>query len=237
MTLKPYLDSRFAKVSATIRHWFLSSDLDQSVGVVSGSRLLISLLYGSFTNKENLAFAATEGKELMAYLASNKLGFIMVTEKLADMRGDELITQVRQLYPEMASILFVEEDASLNATNQTYKSPVIVASQDMLREDQALRRAILCAIGGTTYRSPSIPTGDVSDSIYAVKLSEHERKILEFYAAGLTINEMAQKLPLSQSSVKTYSRNLLQKLGVGNRQKALLKALQLGLISKPSVKR
>jgi DNA-binding NarL/FixJ family response regulator len=137
----------------------------------------------------------------------------------------------------MASILFVEEDASLNATNQTYNSPVIVASQDMLREDQALRRAILCAIGGTTYRSPSISIGDVSDSIYAVKLSEHERKILEFYAAGLTINEMALRLPLSQSSVKTYSRNLLQKLGVGNRQKALIKALQLGLIGKPSVER
>jgi DNA-binding NarL/FixJ family response regulator len=230
MTLKPFLDNRFSIVTATIRHWFLSSNLDKSVGVVSGSRLLISLLYGSFANKGSFAFAATQGKELIAYLESNKLGFIMVSEKLEDMRGDELIAQVTRLYPDMASILFVDGDTSLNETNQSYQSPVIVASQDMLKEDQALRRAILCAIGGTTYRSPSITKVDGLEPVYAVKLSDHERKILEFYAAGLTITEMAEQLPLSKSSVKTYSRNLLQKLGVGNRQKALIKALELGLI-------
>lgn len=232
MSLKPFLDNRFPVVSATIRKWFLSSSLDQSVGVVSDSRLLIALLYGSFPNKSNFAFAATHGKELVDYLANNTLGIIMVTERLADMSGDQLIAQAKQMQPGLASVLFVDEDTLSREPSKSYQSPVIVASKDMLKEDQALRRAMLCAIGGTTYRSPSILEANESDQAQSIKLSIHERKILEFYAAGLTIDEMAAKLPLSKNSVKTYSRNLLQKLGVGNRQKALIRAVELGLMSK-----
>jgi len=232
MSLKPFLDNRFTTVSATIRKWFLSSNLDKSVGVVSESRLLIALLYGSFSNKNNFSFAATHGKELLDYLANKKLGMIMVAERLADMSGDELIMQARQMQPSLASVLFVDELTSVAEPCKLYKSPVIVASKDMLREDQALRRAMLCAIGGTTYRSTSILEPIDANPVHSIKLSNHERKILEFYAAGLTIDEMAAKLPLSKNSVKTYSRNLLQKLGVGNRQKALIKAVEMGIMSK-----
>jgi DNA-binding NarL/FixJ family response regulator len=39
---------------------------------------------------------------------------------------------------------------------------------------------------------------------------------------------MAERLQLSPRTIQTYSGNLLQKLGVNNRQKALVAALKIG---------
>ena len=230
MSLKSILDSRFVEFSATFKTWFLSSDLDKSVAVVSGSRLIISLVYGSFKNKNTFAFASTSGQEFLNYLKKNKVGFLCVTERLEDMSGDDLIMQSIQICSKIGAILLVEDLPLKNQIGQDYKSPVVVAVDDMLKSDNALRRGFLCAIGGTSYRSPSVQPAHSDDFAYAIQLTDAERKILEFYAEGLTIDEMALRLPFSKNTVKTYSRNLLGKLGVGNRQKALLKALELGLI-------
>ena len=54
--------------------------------------------------------------------------------------------------------------------------------------------------------------------------------MLECYALGLTNAEAAERLNLSPQSTKTYSRNLLSKLEVSNRQLALIKALGRGLM-------
>jgi DNA-binding NarL/FixJ family response regulator len=231
MTLKPLLDKRFAEFSATFRTWFLSSNLSKSVAIVSHSRLFISLVYGSFKNKSLIVYATDSGQDFLNYLRRNSVGLICVTEKLMDMRGDDLVVQSKQICANIAAILLVEDVPPVNQVNINFKSPVVVAVDDMLKSDNALRRGFLCALGGTSYRSPSIQANSSENSsIGIIQLSDTERKILEFYAAGLTINEMVEELPFSKNTVKTYSRNLLAKLGVGNRQKALLKALELGLI-------
>ena len=46
---------------------------------------------------------------------------------------------------------------------------------------------------------------------------------------GLTNREAAQTLGLSTYTVQTYSSDLLAKLGVKNRQKALLKVVAMGI--------
>ena len=56
-----------------------------------------------------------------------------------------------------------------------------------------------------------------------------ERQLLEAYALGLSNEETATKLCLSVRSVQTYSGNLLKKLGTNNRQRALRRAISLGL--------
>lgn len=60
------------------------------------------------------------------------------------------------------------------------------------------------------------------------QLSVRERQLLEAYALGLSNQETANRLGLSVRTVQTYSSNLLQRLGVNNRQKALLRAMSLG---------
>jgi len=59
-------------------------------------------------------------------------------------------------------------------------------------------------------------------------LSLREQQLLEAYALGLSNKETAERLGLTVRTLQTYSTNLLQKLGVNHRQKALHRAVSLG---------
>jgi DNA-binding CsgD family transcriptional regulator len=154
---------------------------------------------------------------------------LLVTEGLDDISGDSLIQQSLVLQPDLRSVLLVEQHMLSPDSTRFFESDVVIASCDMLRSDFALRSGILAALGGARYRSPSIAADRSAGS--GIVLSSTERKIIEFYAAGLTIQEMSERLPYTKNTVKTYSRNLMQKLGVANRQKAIAAAIGLGFTS------
>lgn len=64
----------------------------------------------------------------------------------------------------------------------------------------------------------------------AEPLSERELEVLHLIAAGLTNQEIAQKLFISLNTVKTHTKNISNKLNVHNRTQAAARAKELGLI-------
>ncbi len=54
----------------------------------------------------------------------------------------------------------------------------------------------------------------------AADLSEREAEVLELVAQGLTNTQIAQRLKVSDNTVKFHLQNIYQKLGVGNRTEA-----------------
>lgn len=226
MDLRPFLSDNLEKFRALFQAWFLSANIDKSIAIASESRLVLSTLYASIKRKELITFASTSGNSLLAHLKSHKVGLLLVTEGLEDMSGDQFIQKALTLQPNLRSVLLVESHLLERQPPKIYNSDVVIASRDMLNTDFSLRAGVLAALGGARYRSPSINS---YSSGVGIELTATERQILEFYAAGLTIAEMAERLPYTKSTVKTYSRNLLQKLGVGNRQKAISAAIGFGL--------
>lgn len=63
-------------------------------------------------------------------------------------------------------------------------------------------------------------------------LSEREREVLACLAEGLTTLQIASRLYISENTVKTHIRHILDKLEASNRTEAVGKATQLGLIKK-----
>ena len=61
-------------------------------------------------------------------------------------------------------------------------------------------------------------------------LTRREREILALLAQGYTALEIAQQLTLALSSVKWYVQQVYGKLGVNNKQRAILRAGELGLL-------
>jgi non-specific serine/threonine protein kinase len=61
-------------------------------------------------------------------------------------------------------------------------------------------------------------------------LTRREREILAFLAQGYSAPEIAQQLTLALSSVKWYVQQVYGKLGVNNKQRAILRAGELGLL-------
>jgi LuxR family maltose regulon positive regulatory protein len=62
-------------------------------------------------------------------------------------------------------------------------------------------------------------------------LSAREQEILELVAAGLTNQEIADKLVISSETVKKHTGNIYGKLGVSNRTEAVARARVLDLLT------
>jgi DNA-binding CsgD family transcriptional regulator len=79
----------------------------------------------------------------------------------------------------------------------------------------------------------------VVDALRAAKsapsvLSAREREILGLVAAGMTADEIAERLVLSSHTVETHVRNSVRKLGARGRLHAVVLALQNGEIQPDS---
>jgi ATP/maltotriose-dependent transcriptional regulator MalT len=61
-------------------------------------------------------------------------------------------------------------------------------------------------------------------------LTRREIEVLALAADGLGGLELAERLVLSPSTVRTHFKNIYEKLGVRNRAAAVAKAMRLGVI-------
>ena len=59
-------------------------------------------------------------------------------------------------------------------------------------------------------------------------LSPREREVLALVGLGMTNGQIAEKLFISPRTVKVHVRHIFDKLGVGSRTEAALRAVQIG---------
>jgi len=207
----------------------LRSGLPRKFVFASSNKLFLSMMYGCATYKANVLGLFTTAREALACIRDNDTGFLLSTIDLEDGSGDALISQVRLVNPLLRCVLIADHHYWRPEDAMRWRSPVILSSQDLADDSEPWNQAMLSAMANTTYRSKSIPNPMVEEDESTVKLTPRERQMLECYALGLTNAQAAERLNLSPQSTKTYSRNLLAKLNVSNRQLALLKVMGQGL--------
>jgi two-component system, NarL family, nitrate/nitrite response regulator NarL len=61
-------------------------------------------------------------------------------------------------------------------------------------------------------------------------LSERERQVLQGFARGLSMPQVAAELFIGVSTVKTHTQRLYEKLGVSERAAAVAEAMRRGLL-------
>ncbi len=76
---------------------------------------------------------------------------------------------------------------------------------------------------------------NIHDSHMARLLSQREREVLNCVAHGITSKDIARKLFLSESSVRTYWYRVLSKLNALNKAEAIVRATRLGLLDATNV--
>jgi DNA-binding NarL/FixJ family response regulator len=96
----------------------------------------------------------------------------------------------------------------------------VVAAGNSLFGPEATQRLVERFAGGPA---------SVDDSILD-RLTEREREILRLLASGMSNAEVAEKLFLSETTVKTHVSAVLRKLGVRDRVQAVIAAYDAGLV-------
>lgn len=105
-------------------------------------------------------------------------------------------------------------------------------------EPDDLRKSILRVVEGQGALSPEVTApvlralSRFSTEVPAPLLSDRELEVLDCMVDGLTTQQIASRLFISENTVKTHVRHIFEKLEVSNRAEAVGKSMQLGLIRK-----
>ncbi len=105
-------------------------------------------------------------------------------------------------------------------------------------EPEELRKSILRVCQGQGALSPEVTTTVLKivarhqGSETQTLLSDRELEVLTCLADGQTTIQIANRLFISENTVKTHIRHILEKLEASNRTEAVSKAIQFGLIQK-----
>ncbi|GHH83820.1 DNA-binding response regulator [Kitasatospora indigofera] len=97
-----------------------------------------------------------------------------------------------------------------------------VAAGDMLFAPSVTRRLI------EAYAPPGLPAGDLPPAWHAV--TNREREVLLQVASGRTNGEIAERLVLSEATIKTHLNRVMGKLGLSSRAQAVVFAYESGLV-------
>jgi DNA-binding NarL/FixJ family response regulator len=105
-------------------------------------------------------------------------------------------------------------------------------------EPEELRRSILRVAEGQGVLSPEVTATILKAAARRGMpesegmLSDRELEVLGCLAEGQTTLQIASRLFISENTVKTHIRHILEKLEAANRTEAVSKAMQMGLIAK-----
>lgn len=174
--------------------------------------------------------------------------------------GKEAIEVVQKTHPDVVlmdiNMPVMNGVQALEAIHQQIKTRIIMLTISRQEEDlftaiaagadgyllknaepDDLRKAILNVMEGKSVLSPEV-TRPVLKALASAALpanekvvSKREVEVLECLSQGLTTSQIAAQLFVSENTVKTHIRHILEKLEASNRAEAVSKASQMGLIN------
>jgi len=176
---------------------------------------------------------AGDGRQALAVVREEKPDVVLLDVNMPVMGGVEMVEALQENdRPRILMLTISKHDEDLFGA--------IAAGADgyLLKdaEPDELRRAINLVAEGKSVLSPEV-TSRVLKAVSSshgippdVALSKREMDVLKCLAQGMTSAQIAKNLFISENTVKTHVRHILEKLEASNRAEAVSRAIQLGLI-------
>lgn len=176
---------------------------------------------------------AIDGAEAVRLAAALKPDVVLMDLVMPGMDGIAATRAIRRDLPEVEVIALtsVLEDASVVGAVRAG------AIGYLLKDTQAdeLCRAIRAAALGQVQLSPQAAARLMRELKTPIpmmaSLSERETEVLRCLARGQSNKEIAARLQIGETTVKTHVSNVLAKLGLASRTQAALYAVQAGLVT------
>ncbi|MFC9398618.1 response regulator [Streptomyces sp. NPDC057027] len=180
--------------------------------------------------------AAADGTEVLAAVAAGPVDVVLMDLRMPGMDGTEATRRLTEEHPEVAVVVlttFADDDSILAALSAGARGYL---TKNAGRQDIA--RAIRAAAAGQ-----SVLDREVQDRLLATvrtkptppgqplprDITPREREVLTLIGQGLPNRAIAEKLFISEATVKTHINNLFAKADIKDRADAVRRAIAAGL--------
>lgn len=179
---------------------------------------------------------AADGAEAVVKALELEPDVILLDLMMPEKTGIEAIEEIKQEQPDARILVltsFSDDDkvfAAIKAgalgylLKQTSPTELFQAIRDVYNGESSLHPAIARKLIRELNRPTNLPPVDEP-------LTDREVEVLVFLAKGLTNQEIADNMVISERTVRTHVSNILSKLHLANRTQAALYALKEGLVA------
>ncbi len=181
---------------------------------------------------------AHDGAEALAMIPDVEPDVVLMDLKMPGMNGIRATEEIARSFPEVRVLVLT----TYGADEWVFDAIRSGAAGYLLKgtPKPTLIRAVKGTASGETHVDPTVAgklfehvagTGAPEESTTIVEaLSDRELDVLRLLARGLSNGEIAQRLFLSEGTVRNYVSAILKKLDVADRTQAAVLALRHGLV-------
>jgi DNA-binding NarL/FixJ family response regulator len=163
---------------------------------------------------------------LEAALAANPCDVLLLDLQMEQWSMDQIPELARKT---AVVILTADERVDVGLTALRLGARAIVQKRFAI---ESLITAIQAVADGLVWMPPAMQAALVGqDGPAAKKLTPRESEIVRYVAVGMRNAEVATRLSLSESTVKTHLTNIFQKLGIRDRIELTRYAIKTGLVT------
>ncbi|MFK7803436.1 MAG: response regulator [Anaerolineae bacterium] len=178
---------------------------------------------------------ASNGAELLHMLTEHTPDVVLLDWKMPRMDGLETARKIKLKDESIKTLLLTGapvETAALDALDDgvdgfVHKNISPAALSHAIREVANGRRFLGPEISQALIERSRRP----AETGKTVALSDREQEVLELMATSVTYSEIADKLIISETTVRTYVKRIFVKLDQPNRTQAVVEGLRQGLIT------
>jgi DNA-binding NarL/FixJ family response regulator len=178
---------------------------------------------------------AADGDAALAMVATHRPDVLLLDVRMPKKTGLQVLEALDGAVPTLVLTTFDDDAVAVQALKLGAKGFLL---KDVTLE--LLTSAVKTLAAGGTLISPAI-TARVLEGAKALDqafesaelpdpLTAREHEVLRLIAAGLSNREIADALGTAEGTVKNQASAVLSKLGVRDRTRAVLRALELGLL-------
>jgi DNA-binding NarL/FixJ family response regulator len=207
----------------------------------------LAMLLGLIDDVEVVATAA-DGVEAVERVRSERPDIVLMDLRMPRLEGAEATREILSSLPETRVLVlttyaddqflfpaleagargYLTKEATAEEIEQAIRA--VVAGETHL--DPAVQKRLVSAVLEQTPPTPVAEPGSTSPSGFPDELTPREAEVLKLIATGLSNSEIAEKLVLSNATVKTHVNRIFYKTGSRDRAQAVRYAYQHGLATR-----
>jgi DNA-binding NarL/FixJ family response regulator len=197
----------------------------------------LAIIVGGFPETEVVGLAS-DGAEAIELVASEAPDVVLMDLRMPRLDGVEATRAVRERHPAVQVVVLTTyaDDESIVAALSAGAAGFI--TKDATRDD--IRRALEAAAAGQAVLDPSVQAALLKAAQQGVArpaapvappdgLTDREVEVLALIASGLSNQEIAERLYVAETTVKTHVNRIFAKTGSRDRAQAAVYAHRHGL--------